>query len=109
MVLGPRGGEADGPGPEGVGQLALHDDQVVVGGLLLEGPLAHGPGPQGGVPDVGGEVDALVEPVDGVEVLGEGLEAPVDTGGQGGRVDVLGPLEVAHHEGPLVRSGPGPG
>ena len=28
-------------------------------GLLLEGPLAHGPGAQGRVADVGGEVDAL--------------------------------------------------
>ncbi len=53
-------------------------------------------------PDLGGEVDALGQSVDGVEILGEGLEAPVDAGGQGGRVDVLGPLEVAHDEGPLV-------
>ena len=29
--------------------------------------------------------------------------------GQRGRVDVLGPLEVAHHQVPLVAAGPGPG
>ena len=90
------------PASQGLGQLALHEGQVVVVGLLLEGPLAHGPGAQGRVPDVGREVDALGQAVDGVEVLGEGLEAPVDAGGQGGRVHVLGPLEVAHHQRPLV-------
>ncbi len=51
----------------------------------------------------------LGRPVDGVEVLGEGLPAPVDAGGQGGRVDVLGPLEVAHHQVPLVGSDRGEG
>ena len=40
---------------------------------------------------------------------GEGLEAPVDAGGQRGRVDVLGPFEVADHQGALRRSAPGPG
>ena len=101
-MLAARRGEADGARPQRVGQLAHHEGQVVVGGLLLERPLAHGPGAQGRVADVGGEVDALGQPVDGVEVLGERLEAPVDPRGQGGRVDVLGPLEVADHQVPFV-------
>ncbi len=66
----------------------------------LEGPLAHGPGAQRRVADVGGEVDALGQAVDGVEVLGERLEAPVDARRQGGRIDVLGPLEVADDQCP---------
>ena len=33
---------------------------------------------------------------------GKGLEAPVDSLGQRHRVDVLGPLEVADHQGPFV-------
>ena len=60
------------------------------------------------MPDVGGEVDALRQSVDGVEVLGEGLEAPVDAGGQGRRIDVLGPFEVAHDQLAFVRIAPGP-
>ena len=108
-MLDPRGGEADGARLEGVRQLAGHERQVVRCGLLLEGSFAHGPGPQGGVPDIGGEVDALVEAVDGVEILGERLEAPVDPFGQRHRVDVLGPLEVADHQGPCVGADRGQG
>ncbi len=33
---------------------------------------------------------------------GEGLEAPVDARRQGGGVHVLGPLQVADHQGPLA-------
>ena len=102
VMLDPRGGEADCARLEGVRQLACHESQVVGCGLLLERPFAHGPGPQGGVPDIGGEVDALREAIDGVEIFGERLEAPVDPLGQRHRVDVLGPLEIADHQGPLV-------
>ena len=48
--------------------------------------------------DVGGVVDCLRRFVDGVEVLGECLPAPLDSRREGTRVDVLGPLEIADHE-----------
>ena len=71
-------------------------------GFLRKGPFSHGPGPQGAVADVGGEVDAFLEAIDGIEVLRKGLKAPVDAFGQCYRVDVLGSLKVADHQGPLV-------
>ena len=88
----------DRAGRERVGELALHRREVVVGGLLVEGALAHRRRAQRRVADVGGVVDPLREPVDRVEVLGERLPAPLDAGGERARVDVLGPLEVAHDE-----------
>ena len=41
---------------------------------------------------IGSEVDALREAIDGIEVLGECFETPVDPLGERDRVDVLGPL-----------------
>ena len=70
------GREADGAGAQRVAQLARHRREVVLGGLLLEGALAHGPGAQRGVADVAGVVDALGQPLERVEVLGEGLPGP---------------------------------
>jgi hypothetical protein len=76
----------------------LHEREVVVARVLLERALSHRPRPQRGVPDVGGEVDALGQAVDGVEVLRERLERPIDAFRERGRVDVLRSLEVAHDE-----------
>ena len=96
-----RRGEADGAGRQRVGQLGSHQGQVVFCGLLGEGPLAHGPGPQGGVAQVGGQVDGRGQGIDHVEVLTEGLEPPFDAGRQDGRVHIFGSLQVAHHQGSL--------
>ena len=63
-----------------------------------EGPLAHHVGPQRRVPDVGRVVDRLGQPIDRVQVLGEGLPGPVDPCGHRRPGDVLGPLEVADDE-----------
>ena len=65
-------------------------------------PLPHRPRPQRRVPDVGGAVDRLGQPVERVQVLGEGLPAPLDPRRHGPAVDVLGPLEVAHDERALL-------
>ena len=80
--------------------------EIVGVGLLFERPLPHGPGAQRRVADVRGEVDALREALDGVEVLGERLETPVDAGGERGRIDVLRAFEVANDERVLGRHAP---
>ena len=86
------------PAAQRVVELARHQREVVVGRGLVERALAHRPRAQRRVPDVGRVVDRLRQPVDGVEVLGERLPAPLDAGRERARVDVLGALEVAHHE-----------
>ncbi len=73
-----RGGEADGAGAQGVAQLALHRLEVVLGGRLIEGALAHHVGAQGGVADVAGVVDALGQRLEGVEELRVGGPLPLD-------------------------------
>ena len=58
---GPRCGEPIRAGLQGIGQLGLHRGEVVVGGLFLEGTLAHHVGPQRRVADVRRVVDSLRE------------------------------------------------
>ncbi len=104
-----RGGQPDGAGAHGRFELDLHASEVVLARLLFEGPLAHGPRPEGRVADVGGVVDAFGLAVDRVEVLGKGLPPPVDPGGQGSRRDVLGPFQVPDDQIPGVGTDRGEG
>ncbi len=101
VVLTARRREPDGAGLECIGELSPHPREVVVGRLLLERALTHRPRAQRRVADVGRVVDRLRQPVDGVEVLGEGLPPPLQRRQRLG-VDVLGSFEVAHHERPGV-------
>ena len=75
-----------------------HRPEIVLGRLVGEGALAHDVGTDGAVPDIARVVDALGQRVQHVEELREGLPAPLDAGLHGGAADVLGTLEVAHHE-----------
>ncbi len=103
VVAGARGREAHGAGGQRVGQLALHRRQVSAAvGRLGERALAHGVGAQRRVPDVARVVDPLGPARDGVEVLGVGLPRPLDARLHRLGGDVLGALEVAHDEVPLV-------
>ena len=103
------GGQSGRPGRHGLGHHPGHRVDLVVGRLVLVGPLAHHPGAHGRMADAGGVVDRLGHGVDGVEVLGERLEVPVDAGRHGGRGNVLGPFDAAHHQipGPWPATGPG--
>ena len=78
VVLAARGREADRAGAQRGVELTLHEREVVVGRLLLEGALPHGPRAQGRVADVGRVVDGLRQAVDGLQVLRERLPAPLD-------------------------------
>ncbi len=104
VVLGARRGEADGPGLGSTSSSwPAMSGQVVVASASsskARSPMAQVRRAE--CPMLAAKLIPLARPVDGVEVLGEGLEAPVDARRQRGRVDVLGPLEVAHHERPLV-------
>ena len=73
----PRGGEAEGPGGDGVLHDGLHRLDVLGGGRLVAGaPLAHDVGAHRAVGDLGADVDGPAPAVEGVEVLGEGLPVP---------------------------------
>ena len=83
----------------GLDRLA-HDDghrfDVGLGrGLVLRAPLAHHVAAHGAVGDLRADVDHLRHPVDRVEVLGEGLPAPLDPVREGGAGDVLDALHEA--------------
>ena len=84
--------EADGAGADGVSQFALHRPQILLAGRLLERPLAHGVGAEGGVADVAGVVDPLGQGLHAIEELGEGGPRPVDAGVHRLGGDVLGPF-----------------
>ena len=71
--------------------------------LVGERAFAHRVGAQRRVPDVRRVVDRLRAAVDRVQVLGERRPPPVDPRGHRVAGDVLGPLEVADHERPLLR------
>ena len=101
------GREPHRPGLEGLSEHPGHLVELVVRSLRLERSLAHDPGAQCRVAEVGGVVDPLGEPVDRVEVLREGLPAPPDPLGHSDRGDVLGPFQVPDHQ--LAPVGPGRG
>ena len=99
LVVGrARGRQPERAGPDRVFEVAAHGGHVVVGPRLLEGALAHHVRPQRRVTHVPGVVDALLDPLDGVEIVGEGLPLPADPLQHGFPGDVLGPLETAHDQ-----------
>ncbi len=98
VVGAARRGQADGPGVQGVAQLALHGRQVVGRRRLLERPRAHDERAQRRVADVRRVVDRLGQSVDRVEVAAVAVPRPRDAGGHGLAGDVLGALQVAHDE-----------
>jgi hypothetical protein len=93
-----RRGEPGGAGAQRGPQLGGHRGEILVGGGLLERSLAHGEGAERRVTDRRGVVQPLGQPVERVEVLGEGLPGPGDALGHGLPGDVLGPFEAAHDE-----------
>ena len=88
---GPPGGEPEGTGLEAGTHDRAHLLEVVVGGVV-EGPLAHHVGPDGGVRDVGPDVEGEAAGRQRVEVLGEALPPPADPLGQRRAGDVLDSL-----------------
>ena len=106
-MVGARGGEPVRAGAQRVAQLGAHRLEVVGGGLLGEGPLPHHVRAKRRMPNVCRIVQRLRQPIDGVEILGERRPAPVDTGRHRGTRDVLGPLEVADDQMPLLERGRG--
>ena len=67
--------------------------------------VAHDEEPQGGMTDVGGEIEARAAAADRVEIFGEGLEIPDDARGQGRGVHVLDVLERVHDHVVMLRPG----
>ena len=105
VVLAARRREADRAGADRVLELAGHrarGRRRSPRSSNARSPIAHVRSAR--VPDVRREVDALRQRVDRVEVLGKGLEAPVDAFGQRDRIDVFGPFEIAHDQRALVGS-----
>jgi len=93
-----RGREADRAGADRVAELALHRVEVVLARRLLERALAHDVGAERAVAEVARIVDALGQSVETVEELGERRPLPLDARRHRLGGDVLGALEVAHHE-----------
>src|SRR4029077_17113886 len=87
-----------------VGQLALHHRQILDGGRLGEGALAHGVGAQRRVANVARVVDALRPARDGVEVLRVRLPRPFDARLHRLGGDVLGALGLARDQ--MLLAGP---
>ena len=75
-----------------------HRRELVVGGVALVAVVAHHEEPDRGVADVRGEVEDAAVALDGVEVLGEGLEVPRDPGLQRGQAHVLDVVQRARDE-----------
>ena len=90
-------------------QLGGHYCEIVFGRRLFEGPFAHRPGAQRGVPDRGGVVETLGSRVDGVEELRERRPRPGDALGHRLGRDVLGPFEISHDQRTRVRRARVPG
>src|SRR5215472_9022372 len=101
-----RSGEAHGSSGERAPELSLHRLEIVLRRRLVEGALPHDVGTERGVPHVAGVVDALGQRLEGVKELGVGGPAPLDARLHRLRGDVLGPLEIADHQG-AVRLGAG--
>ena len=101
-----RGRQAHGAGGQPAPQLLLHRSQVILISRLVEGPLAHDVGAQGGVAEIARVVDPLGQRLDRVEELREGRPRPVDARLHRLGRDVLGALEIADDEVP-VRLGAG--
>ena len=74
---GARGREAQRTGPT-ASTTGPHLGDVVGRGRLVAGaPLAHDIGPHRAVGDLGADVEGPAAPIQGVEVVGEGLPVPV--------------------------------
>src|SRR5229473_7748834 len=98
MVARARGREADCAGANRAADFALHRGQIFRRGLIGKRAFAHYVGAQRRMANVGGVVDALRSLVDRVEVLRKRLPRPLDTCLHRLGRDVLGTLEIAHHE-----------
>ena len=93
-----RGREADGAGIDRIAHLAFHRLQVVFGRLAFESAFAHHECADRRMADVARIVDALGQRLERGEVFGIRGPAPLDAGFHRCRRDVLGALQVAHHE-----------
>ncbi len=85
--------QPDGPGLEGFARERGHLRDVPLGRpLLRQRPLTHHEDPKRVVRHLRREVDDVGSPIEGGEVLGEGLPVPVDALGQRRARDVLDAL-----------------
>ena len=99
VVLAARRREADGAGADRVRELLRHrarGRRRRPRASNARSPIAHVRSAEW--PMFAAKLMPFGRRVDGVEVLGERLEAPVDALGERRRIDVLGALEVAHHQ-----------
>ena len=99
-----RGGEAERTGPQALADKCGHCVDVVGGGVV-DRPLAHDVGTQCAVGHLGAEVEDPLAGIEVVEVLGEGLPAPLDAVGQGRPGDVLDTFHQLDQEVAAIRGG----
>ena len=89
-----------------VDQLA-HALDLLRGGGALVGGIPHDVEPQGGVPDVGGEVERRPSTLHQVEVFGKRLEVPGDPGRERVGVHAFDVLERVHDHVVMLRAARG--
>jgi len=93
-----RSGEPDRACAYRLAHLALHRGEIVAAGRLAERTLAHHIASQRGMADVSRVVDPFGQPIDRVQILWKVLPRPADPRLHRFRRDVLGALQVAHHQ-----------
>ena len=103
VVQRPRRGEADRSRLDRGTDVGRHLGDVGGGGVFVVGaPLAHDVDPQRGVGEERGDVDGVAAPIEGVEVLAEGLPLPLDALVQRRAGDVLDALHQLDQPGLLA-------
>ena len=98
VVVGARGGKANGTRPNRIAHFPLHRFQVIGRGGVGERPLPHHVGAQRGMANIGGVVDALGQALDRIQVFGIGCPTPLDASLHRLGGDVLRALKIAHHQ-----------
>ncbi len=100
------GREADRPGTDGFGDDRSHlVDLLGSGGLVVRSALAHHVGPHGAVRNQRGDIEHARQPLELVEVLGEGLPVPGHALRQRSAGDVLDALHQLDQPVTLARIG----
>ena len=103
------GGQAGRPHPHGLVDELAHAFDLLGGGGPLVGGVTHDVEAQGGVTDVGGEVEGGAPTAHQVQVVGERLELPGDSGRERVGVHPLDVLERVHDHVVVLGSARGDG
>src|SRR5580698_7261968 len=101
MIAIARSAEARRTCLDRTAQFALHRGEILRGRFVSECPLAHHVGAQCRMPHVSGVVDPFWEPIDGIEILREGVPRPFDAGFHRLGRDIFSALEVADYALPV--------